>query len=179
MSTMRIGLAIGLSLAAVGWASVSFGQQESASPLQDVGELIIGSWTGEGVYAADYPGIGKKGETFTSTHTCGWVAGKAAIGCEGTVGQSTWTSLYWWDAGAKQIKYVGLNSGGGWAEGSVSKQGAKLVWASSGSLGDGQHVEFKGETTFQDDGNTYIENGATILDGVPSEFSDTFKRVSR
>jgi hypothetical protein len=179
MSTMRIGLAIGLSALLVGSAPASFGQQQSASPLQDVGELLVGRWTGEGVYAADYPGVGRKGEEFTTTHTCGWVAGGAAIRCEGSHNETTWTGLYWWDAAAMEIKTVGVNSGGNWAEGTISKQGTSLVWASSGSFSDGRKVEYKGETTFQDNGNTYVETGATILDGVSNEFSDTYKRVAR
>ncbi len=179
MSTTRIGLAIGLSVFLVGSASISSGRQQSTSPLLDVGELIVGTWTGEGVWAADYPGIGKKGEKFKVTRTCRWVAGKAAIGCEGSDNQRVWTSLYWWDAAAMEIKNVGVNSGGNWAEGTISKQGTKLVWASSGAFADGRKVEYKGETTFQDNGSTYTETGVTILEGVSNEFSDTYKRVSR
>lgn len=151
--------------------------QEGASALGDVGALIVGNWTGEGVYAADYPGIGKKGEKFATTHLCRWTTGRAVIICEGSGKKSTWTTVYWWDAGAKQVKYLGLDSGGNSAQGTVAKQGAKLVWASAGSFADGTKVEYKGETTVQDNGNTYIEAGATILGGVPSEFRDTFRRV--
>jgi hypothetical protein len=35
----------------------------------------------------------------------------------------------------------------------------------------------KGETTFDDNGNTRIETGATILGGVRNEFRDVYKRV--
>ena len=179
MSTMRIGLAIGLSALLVGSVSASFGQQQSTSPLQAVGDLIIGHWTGVGVYAADYPGIGKKGEKFTTTRTCGWVAGKAAIRCEGGDNETTWTRLHWWDAAAKEIKHVGVDSGGNWDAGTISKQGTKLVWASAGSFSDGRKVEYKGETTFEDNGNTFVQTGATILGGVRNEFRDTYKRVAQ
>ena len=70
-----------------------------------------------------------------------------------------------------------MDSGGNYAEGTISKQGAKLVWASAGSLRDGRKVEYKGETTFEDNGNTRIETGATILGGVRNEFRDVYKRV--
>ena len=61
----------------------------------------------------------------------------------------------------------------------MTKQGAKLVWASAGSFADGRQVTYKGETTFQDNGNTRIETGATTLNGVRNEFRDTYKRVPK
>ncbi|MBA7691334.1 hypothetical protein ES703_99877 [subsurface metagenome] len=158
--------------------SVSPIPQQVGSPLKDVGDLIVGEWTGEGIYAADYPGVGKKGEPFTSTHTCQWTAGEAAVACEGSGSGSTWTALYWWDAGAKQVMYVGVNSGGNYDQGTFAKKGAKLVWESSGYFADGQPVTFKGETIFEDDGDTQIAVGATILDGAPSEFRDIYRRVT-
>ena len=85
--------------------------------------------------------------------------------------------LYWWDAAAEQIKTVGVNSGGNHDEGTIEKQGAKLVWESSGSFADGQRVQYKGETIFEDNGNTKINVGATILDGVRNEFRDVYRRA--
>ena len=179
MSTLRLGLAIGLSAFMVGSAPASFGPQQTPSPLQEVAALLLGTWTGEGVYAADYPGVGRKGDTFTSRHTCDWVAGEAALRCEGNFGPAAFTDLYWWDAASREVRTVGINSGGNWAEGTISKQGAKLVWSSAGSLSDGRKVEYRGETTFQDNGNAYVAAGATILGGVASEFSDVYKRAGR
>jgi hypothetical protein len=159
--------------------SASPAPQQVGTPLQGIGDLIVGRWTGEGIYAADYPGIGKKGDKFTSTVTCRWVAGQAAVQCEGVENKTAWTTFYWYDVPSKQIKYVDANSGGNYAEGTITKQGAKLVWASAGSFADGRRVEYKGETTFQDNGNTRIEIGATILNGVRNEFQDTYKRVPK
>lgn len=161
-------------------AAIRVGAQQSAPmPLNDIGLLLVGSWTGEGVFAADYPGVGKKGEKFTSTVTCRWTAGRAAIACEGKDNQATWSAMYWWDAGAKVVRTVAVNSGGNFDQGTVAKEGAKLVWSSTGSFADGRRVEYKGETLFQDDGKTRIEAGATILGGVRSEFRDTYKRVDK
>ena len=177
MSRVIIALEIVLVALLAVAVSASPAPQQVGTPLKDIGDLIIGHWTGEGIYAADYPGIGKKGEKFTSTVTCRWVAGQAAVQCEGVENKTTWTTFYWYDALSKQVKYVDANSGGNYAEGTMTKQGAKLVWASAGSLADGRQVAYKGETTFQDNGNTRIETGATILNGVRNEFRDTFKRV--
>jgi hypothetical protein len=179
MSRIVIALEIALVALLAVALSASPAPQQAGTPLKDIGDLLIGRWTGEGIYAADYPGIGKKGEKFTSTHTCRWIAGQAAIGCEGVENKNTWTAFYWWDPGSKQVKYVGVNSGSNCHEGTITKQGAKLVWASAGSFADGRRVEYKGETTFQDNGNTQIEAGATILNGVRNEFRDTYKRVPK
>ena len=175
----KIVIALGIVLVALLAVAVSASPvpQQAGTPLKDVGDLLVGRWTGEGIYAADYPGIGKKGEKFTSTITCRWVAGQAAVQCEGVENKSMWTTFFWYEAVSKQVKYVDANSGGNYAEGTITKQGAKLVWASAGSLADGRRVEYKGETLFQDNGNTRIEIGATILNGVRNEFRDTFKRV--
>ena len=164
-------------LAVAVWASPA--PQQAGTPLKDVGDILVGRWTGEGIYAADYPGIGKKGEKFTSTITCRWVAGQAAVQCEGVENKTTWTAFYWWDAGSKQVKTLGVNSGGNYDEGTITKQGTKLVYASAGSFADGRRVEYKGEMTFQDNGNTRIDTGATILNGVRNEFRDTYKRVPK
>jgi hypothetical protein len=81
----RIALAVALMLLifAFPFQAQSPAPQQAGTPLKDVGDLLVGRWTGEGTYAADYPGLGKKGEKFTSAYTCRWVSGQAAIECEG------------------------------------------------------------------------------------------------
>jgi len=48
------------------------------------------------------------------------------------------------------------------------------VWASAGSFADGRRVEYKAETTFQENGNTRIEAGAVILNNLRNEYRDTY-----
>jgi hypothetical protein len=177
MSKNLAPLGIALAAILVLTVSVSTTAQQAATPLKDVGDLLVGDWTGEGIWAADYPGFGKKGDRFTSTHTCRWAVGAAVLECEGSAGGPTWKSIHWWDAASEQVKMAGVNSGGNWDQGTIAKQGAKLVWETSGSFSDGQAVQYKGETLFEDNGDTQIVVGATILDGVPSEFRDVYKRV--
>jgi hypothetical protein len=175
----KIVIALGIVLVALLAVAVSASPvpQQAGTPLKDVGDLLVGSWTGEGTYAADYPGLGKKGEKFTSTYTCRWVSGQAAIECEGVLNKSTSATFYWWNAGSKQVKYIGMDSSGRCREGTITKQGAKLAWEAAGSFADGRRFEAKGESTFQDNGNTRIEAGAVILNGVRNEYRDTYKRV--
>ena len=170
-----------LVLVAAGFAvPVSvIGRQASSPSLQAVGDMLVGNWTGEGVFAADYPGVGKKGEKFTATQTCKWAAGKSALACEGRANQSSWTGLTLWDPAAKQVRTMSVDSAGEFDQGIISKQGDKLVWSSTGHFADGRLVEYKGETLFQDNGNTRIEAGATVLAGVRSEFRDTYKKAAK
>jgi len=176
-----IAFAVGLMLLffAVPVLAQTPAPQQAATPLKDIGDLLVGNWTGEGTYAADYPGLAKKGEKFTSTSTCRWVAGKAAIECEGVSNKSIGATFYWWNAASKQVKYVGMDSSGRCREGTITKQGTKLVWEAVGIFADGRRYEGKGEATFQDNGNTRIETGTVILNGVQNEYRDTYKRVAK
>ena len=53
------------------------------------------------------------------------------------------------------------------------------MWSTAGRFSDARRFEYKSETTFEDNGNTMIETGATILGGVRNEFRDTYKRVQK
>ena len=129
-------------------------------------------------WAVDYPGLGKKGEKVTGYEICRWTIDGTAIECEVFGGKVTGKAIYWWDAASKQVRDLELDSGGNWAQGVVSRQGTKLVISASGGFADGRRVDYKREDTFQDNGNTRIATGATILKGVRNEFRDTYKRVA-
>ena len=145
--------------------------------LNELGDLLIGRWRWEINLAVDYPGVGKKGEQVVGFETCRWIADRNAIECAFAYGKATETWFYWWDAGSKQIKSLGLDSGGNWYEGTISKQGDKLVWKVGGSFADGRPAQVQSETTFEDSGDTRVIVGATIVGGVRNEFRDVGKRV--
>ncbi len=150
---------------------------QADSPLKEIGDQLVGNWTEEGIWASDYPGVGVKGEPFTITVSCRWSAGQMAFVCEGGDGRVSWSNFYWWDAGSNQVRYIGANSGGSSEMGTITIQGKKHVWASAGTLADGRPVEYSGETLFEDTGDTRIDIGANVIDGVRSAFRDTYKRV--
>jgi len=175
MSKIFIALATLFALA----ISTPAQSQGKDTPLSELGDLIVGRWMSEVTWAVDYPGRGKKGEKVTGVEICSWVVDKTAIKCEGYAGETTWIGLYWWDAESKSLKSVGLDSGGNWAEGTIAKSGPKLEGSASGNFADGQRVKYEWETTFTNGGNTRIEKGATILNGVRNEFRDVFERVGK
>jgi len=157
-----------------------FGQPKAAQPagpLQEVADLLLGRWLAEVTWAVDYPGLGKKGEKVSGFEISRWSVDGMAIESESFLGKTTGKALLVWDAAGKQIRYFGVDSGGGYAIGTISREGSKLVWSSAGSLADGQKVEYKGETTFTDNGHTRIDTGATILNGARNEFRDVYRRV--
>lgn len=141
--------------------------------------MLVGTWTGEGVYAADYPGVGKKGEKFTTTFTCRWTAGRAAIACEGKDTHATWTSLYFWNPATKQIRVSGVDSGGNYDEGTVVVNGKTMTYATAGHFADGQKVEYQRSSSYEQNGSIEAFTGKTILKGIASPFDGSFKKVPK
>ena len=155
------------------------GATPAANPLMEYGDAVIGRWLADVTWATDYPGVGKKGEKVSGYAVYRWTADGMGIEEEFVAGKVSGRSLAVWDAGAKQIRMFGVNSGGNYSQGTISKQGAKFVGAEAGSLSDGRKVEYKWEITFEDGGNTLISAGATIINGVSNPYRDVFRRVSK
>ena len=158
------------------WAAPA--PQQANTPLKELGDLIIGRWTSDVTWAVDYPGLGKKGEKVTGFDVWRWTVDGAALECDWLLGATSGRTLMWWDASAKQIRTLDIDSGGNWAQGTIAKQATKWVWATAGSFADGRRVEYQSEMTFSDSGRSRVNAGATILGGVRNEFRDTFKRVA-
>ena len=158
-------------------ASASAGA--AIAPLKDLGDLLVGRWLADITWAVDYPGLGKKGDKVVGYELWKWSADSKALECDWLLGATTGKSFMWWDAATKQIRSLDVDSGGGGAQGTITRQGAKWVSMSAGSLADGHHVDYQSEITFPDNGQSRINAGATILNGVRNEYRDVFKRVGR
>jgi hypothetical protein len=158
------------------------GASESSMEFQAIGKKYIGTWSSSGTYSTDYPGVGKKGDKFTSESTCRWAAGKSAILCESVAGDArkgNSMQLIYWDPAKKKLQVTIVDSGGNFDQGLGSIEAGKIVWASFGNFADGRAVEFQWETVFSNDGNTHIHTGFVKLDGVQNNFADTLKRVAK
>ena len=79
-------------------------------------------------FAADYPGIGKKGEKVAAYSDCRWIADGKILECDSFGGQGTSKGLYWWDASAKVVKSLWIDSGGNWDMGTAKKQSSKITF---------------------------------------------------
>ena len=155
---------------------------ESSIEFQAIGKRLIGTWIGSGTYSRDYPGVGKKGDKFTSRSTCRWAAGKSAILCESVPGDARKGSslqLIYWDPAKKKLRVAVVDSGGNFDQGIGSIEAGQLVWTSLGNFADGRAVEYKWKTIFSSDGNTHVHTGFIEVAGVRNNFSDTLKRVAR
>ena len=154
---------------------------ESSIEFQTIGKRLIGTWSGSGTYSRDYPGVGKKGDKFTSRSTCRWAAGKSAILCESVPGDARKGSslqLIYWDPAKKKLRVTVVDSGGNFDQGIGSIEAGKLVWTSFGNFADGRAVKYKWKTIFSNDGNTHVHTGFIEVVGVRNNFSDTLKRVA-
>ncbi len=158
------------------------GASESSMEFQAIGKKYIGTWSGTGTYSRDYPGVGKKGDKFTSKSTCRWAAGKSAILCESVPGDARKGSsmqLIYWDPAKKKLRVTVVDSGGNFDQGIGSIELGQFAWVSFGNFADGRAVEYEWETVFSSDGNTHTHTGFVKVDGVRNNFSDTLKRVAR
>jgi hypothetical protein len=149
---------------------------------QAVGKRLIGTWSGAGTYSRDYPGVGKKGDRFTSRSTCRWAAGGSAILCESVSGDAkkgNGMQLIYWDPAINKLRMTVVDSAGNFDQGIGSIEAGKLEWSSFGNFADGRAVEYKWKTTFSNDGNIHVHTGFVKVDGVQNNFSDTLKRAGR
>lgn len=158
------------------------GASESSMEFQAIGKKYIGTWSGSGTYSTDYPGVGKKGDKFTSKSTCRWAAGKSVVLCESVAGDARKASgmqLIYWDPAKKKLRVTVVDFGGNFDQGIGSIEAGKFVWVSFGNFADGRAVEYEWETVFSGDGNTHVHTGFVTVGGVRNNFSDTLKRVDK
>jgi hypothetical protein len=158
------------------------GASELSTEFQAIGKKYIGTWSGSGTYSTDYPGVGKKGDKFTSKSICRWAAGNSAILCESVSGDARkggGMQLIYWDPAKKKMRVTVIDSGGNFDQGVGSVEIGKFVWVSIGNFADGRAVRYEWETVFSSDGNTHVHTGFIIVGGVRNNFSDTLKRVDK
>jgi hypothetical protein len=158
----------------------SAGLQRSAEGRLDTfGRAMVGTWTGAATFTEDIPGVGKKGEKYSTTLVCSWAAGRAAVRCDGKEPQSTWAMLYYWDAGSRQIGYIGVNSGGGSGLGTVARGATSYTATEVGSTADGSRLDATYEIVFGNDGKSRTDTGTTIIKGVRTAWRDVYTKQER
>ncbi len=153
--------------------------QKAGSPLNELGDLLVGRWMGEVTLAYDYPGIGKKGEKLSEYDINTWATDKTALELEWFAGKTTGKGLIAWDAASKEIKGFSVDSSGRFGQFTFTKQGGKWVYSGTGSYIDGRRYETKGGLTVIDNGNGYIEEGTVIVGNEKNDYRDTYKRISK
>ncbi len=161
-------------------ARVGIAQQASEEEFKAYQSAMEGRWVGEITWIADWPGLGKKGDKVT-----GYASNRAAADGRASVGQfyggngtGRWLLVY--DAGAKQIREMGFDSGGRTWTCLISRQGEHWRSQCAGSLVDGTKTEGDYMLTVSDDGNTHHWTGNTTIGGEAADpLQDVWTRVGR
>lgn len=161
-------------------ASNVFAQESTREDFREFCEAIQGRWVGDVTWVADWPGFGKKGDKVTA-----YFEGKIAEDGHALVGRffggtGSGTSLIIFDAGAKQIKWIGVDSAGGVSHDIIYKDGKKWVDKSVGSKADGTKTEYLSTITISNNGNTHTWTGSGKVGGEKvDDQHDVWRRVSK
>ena len=169
-----------LMFTVTGVAFAGADQTATRAEFEELCRSIEGRWVGDIVWNAAWKGYGKKaGDKATGYYVGKMTAdGNALIGVF-YAGTGTSTSFYHYDAGAKQIRSAGVDSGGGAASGVFYKGKGKWHISSIGSLPDGTKTEAEATLVLSDDGNTMTLSRSTAIAGKKSTSKDVWRRVSK
>ncbi|MBC8875588.1 MAG: hypothetical protein H8E44_39680 [Planctomycetes bacterium] len=160
-------------------ASAVFGQTSTRQDFEEYCQIMQGRWVGEITLVTDMPGLGKAGEKLTAYVEDRIIADGNAL--EGMLyagkGMAKWIVV--WDAGSKQIRALGVSSGGSTLQTVTSKKDGKWVEKRSGSKPDGSPLEINATLTISPDRDTHTWSGTTF-DGVKTEdWCNVWKRVGK
>lgn len=178
---MRTRLFVTVVLLATLSALPAMAQQATRADFNELARALAGRWVGQVTWVADWPGLGKKGDK-----TTGYGENKLSEDGNSVLtrffgGNGSGSSIIFYDSGAKQIKEVGVDSGGTVFTNIYSKVSAtKWAQTQTGSLADGKKLEGKFEAIVTDNGNTWTWSGTTMIGGVKQDdLRDVWRRVSK
>ena len=156
-------------------------QQATRADFNEFAKVMAGRWVGQVTFIADWPGQGKKGEKVTAYCENRIAKDGNAITTECFGGTGSGVSVIVYDAGAKQIKEMGVDSGGTTFTNIYTKVSA-TKWAQTqvGSLADGSKIEGKYEANITENGNTWNWSGPTTIAGKKQDdLHDVWRKVSK
>ncbi len=136
MNTLRRFLVLGTVLAGTGFASAA--AEPGPSPYQPLAFLVGHCWRGS------FPG-----SEVTDEHCFSWVYGGKFVRDEHRVhhgeghADDLGESIYLWDAAAKQLQYLYIESDGGFSRGSVSGDTRALIFPPASLAQDGQEQTYR------------------------------------
>jgi hypothetical protein len=159
----------------------AMGQQATRSDFNEYAKAMVGRWVGQVTWIADWPGLGKKGDKVTAYYEAKLSEDGNALLTKYFGGNGSSSSIVVYDAAAKQIKEIGVDSGGTLSINMYSKASAtKWLQTSTGSLADGSKVEGKYEANITDNGNTWTWTGTTTIGGKKQDnLHDVWRHVSK
>jgi hypothetical protein len=177
---MRTRLIVAIVFVAVS-VLPAMAQQATRADFNDYAKAAVGRWVGQMTWVADWPGQGKKGEKVTAYVEYRLSEDGNALITKFFGGSGSSSSIIVYDAGAKQIKEVSVDSGGTVTLNTYSKvNSTKWAQTSTGSLADGTKYEGKYEANITDNGNTWNWSGTTIIGGKKQDdLHDVWRRAGK
>ena len=175
---MRV-LALGIALFLAVLASPAYSQESSREDFRDFCKAFEGRWVGDVTWVADWAAYGKRGDKVTAYFEGKIIEDGNAFMGRFFGGTGSGTSLVMYDAGAKRIKWIWINSGGSASQDIVFRDGKNWVSKSVGCTADGTKTEYLSTITVSDDGNTHTWTGSGKVGGKKvDDQHDVWRRVS-
>jgi hypothetical protein len=122
--------------------SSAFAQESSRADFEELCNAMKGRWVGKVTWVADWPGLGKKGETAT----CYW---EGKLSQDGNVligrfvgGEGSAMSMAYFNPATKKIEGTDVDSAGSVNKSVMYKENGKWTMKGEGSLPDGTKTEF-------------------------------------
>ena len=172
--------ALGISLLLIFFASTALCQTATRAEFEQFSEAHGGRWVGEVTWTADWPGLGKKGDKVTAYFESRPSADGNTLVYSSYRGHETAVGMIFYDPGTKQIRQVGVNSGGTVHRGIYFKEGGAFKYSGIGALADGTKTEANMRVVVSDGGETHNWRGTVIVDGKEAEkLNDVWRRVRK
>jgi len=141
--------------------------------------LTGGRWVGEIKWAADWPGVGKKGDIVTVYRQNNISQDGNAQICQWFAGNGSSSLLFSYDAEAQIIKGMRVSSGGSLSQITFQKRNGGWIWNVDGVELDGTIVKLVGTSEFTNNGSALTEKGNGTRGDEKGEFTDVWKKVSK
>lgn len=172
-------LAFTTTLLVIVSASSALAQESSRRDFEEFCQAWQGRFVGEVTWMTDWPGLGKRGEKVTAY----W---EGRLSEDGNVmlgkffgGNGSDTSMIFFDAGAKQIKWHTVSSGGSVSYAIMYKKDGKWCQTYIGSGPDGEKLEIQSNVAITENGNTHTWTGTGTVGGKKMDNQyDVWRRVS-
>jgi hypothetical protein len=147
-------------------------QNITKTDFEEFSEMFTGRWIGQVTWVADWPGIGKKGDTATCYLDVSPIEdGNAMIG-KFYGGLASGTVLWFYNAGEKRIGGTVVYSNGSVDHLTCTKENGKWIETVSGTLPDGRKTESISTMTLEDDGTILRARGKGTVGGEPTDPRD-------
>jgi hypothetical protein len=161
-------------------ASPAFAQEASREDFREFCQVMQGRWVGAMTSVAGVASFGKKGEELVAHGEVTLAENGNALIDKFYAGNGSGISLIVYDAGARQIKALLVNSGGGVGQCVFYKREGKWIYQGALSNPDGTKSDFLVTITIADDGNTQTWIGRPVMGGtMGDELKDVWRRVSK